>query len=157
LKSMTLTKTETDELSKAFNIQLETPAPPPPKPAPAPPPPAPAPVDKDFEYEKNMDPEIQKQIDAEIKAGIEKFVKDQETKEAAVKARIREVEEIHKIGEKFGRPGEAAKFIEEGKSAAEFNSFILDRLNAHGMKALSLIPEPDTKTVKRRDFDSMTV
>jgi hypothetical protein len=157
LKSVALSKTETDELSKAFNIQVEPPAPPPPPPAPAPMPAPPPPVDNDFEYEKIMDPEIQEKIDAEVKARVEKFQKDQETIQAAVKARTLEVQEIYAIADKFGRRGEAARFVEENKSLAEFQKFILDRLNAQGMKALSLIPEPDTKTMRRRDFDSLTV
>jgi hypothetical protein len=159
LKSMTLTKTETDELSTALNIDPEPePEPPPPAPTPTPPPPSPPPpVDKDFEYEKIMDPEIQEKIDAEVKARIEKFQKDQETIQAAVKARTLEVQEIYAIADKFSRRGEAARFVEENKSLAEFQKFILDRLNAQGMKALSLIPEPDTKTMRRRDFDSLTV
>jgi len=164
LKSMTLTKTEMDELTKAFNMKPE-PAPQPapqPKPQPAPQPapepqPVPQQVDKDFEYQKIMDPEIQEKIDAEVKARVEKFQKDQETIQAAVKVRTLEVQEIYAIGDKFGRRGEAARFVEENKSLAEFQKFILDRLNAQGMRALSLTQEPDTKTMRRRDFDSLTV
>jgi hypothetical protein len=142
LKSMTLTETETSELSKAFAIK----------------------VDKQEEAEppkplqENMDdPEIQKQIDAEVKARVEEFQKEQEKIQAAVKARTKEIEEIYAIGDKFGRRGEAARFVEENKSLGEFQKFILDRLNAKGMQALSLTPEPDTKTMKRKEFDAMTV
>jgi hypothetical protein len=104
-----------------------------------------------------MDPEIQEKIDAEVKARTEKFQKDQETIKAEVERRDREIREIYAIGDKFGKRDEASRFVLEGKSLAEFSKFILDRLNAQGMKALSLIPEPDTKTMRRRDFDGLTV
>jgi hypothetical protein len=104
-----------------------------------------------------MEPEIQEKIDAEVKARVEKFQKDQEIVKAEVERRDREVREIYAIGDKFGKRDEASRFVLEGKSLAEFQKFILDRLNAQGMKALSLIPEPDTKTMRRRDFDALTV
>jgi hypothetical protein len=109
---------------------------------------------RDFQI---MEPEIQEKIDAEVKARVEKFQKDQETIKAEVEKRDREVREIYAIGDKFGKRDEASRFVLEGKSLAEFQKFILDRLNAQGMKALSLIPEPDTKTMRRRDFDALTV
>lgn len=107
--------------------------------------------------QKIMEPEIQEKIDAEVKARVEKFQKDQETIQTAVKMRTLEVEEIYLIADKFGCRAEAKRFVEENKSLAEFQKFVLDRVNAHEMRALSLIPEPDKKTMKRRDFDSLTV
>jgi hypothetical protein len=107
--------------------------------------------------QKIMDPEIQEKIDAEVKARVEKFQKDQETIQTAVKMRTLEVEEIYAIADKFGCRAEAKRFVEENKSLAEFQKFVLDRVNAREMRALSLIPEPDKKTMKRRDFDSLTV
>jgi hypothetical protein len=112
-----------------------------------------APTDID---EKIMDPEIQEKIDAEVKARVEKFQKEQETIQTAVKRRTLEVEEIYAIAEKFGCRAEAKRFVEENKSLAEFNRFVLDRINAREMKALSLIADPDKKTMKRRDFDTLT-
>jgi hypothetical protein len=107
--------------------------------------------------QKIMDPEIQEKIDAEVKARVEKFQKDQETIQAAVKMRTFEVQEIYAIADKFGCRAEAKRFVEENKSLAEFNRFVLDRINAQEMKAVSLIADPDKKTMKRRDFDSLTV
>jgi hypothetical protein len=103
------------------------------------------------------DPEIQEKIAAGIKAGIEQVQKEEEKRAAAVKARIDEVKEIYAIGERFGRKGDAERFVEENKSVHEFLRFIVERISVKGLQPLSLIPEPDTKTMKRRDFDALTV
>lgn len=144
LKSMALTEAETKDLSAAFK-KSETP-----------------PVDKKTEADppkpshENMDaPEIQEQIDAEVKSRVEEILKDQEKIQAAVKARTKEIEEIYAIGDKFGKRGEATRFVEENKTAADFQKFILERLP--GIKALSLMPDPDTKTMKRKEFDALSV
>jgi hypothetical protein len=146
LKSVAMTETETKEITAAFK-KSETP-----------------PVDKPVEadppkpIELNMeDPEIQEKIDAEVKARVDVILKDQEKIQAAVKARTKEIEEIYAIGDKFGRRGEATRFVEENKTLGEFQKHILDRLNAKGMQAISLLPEPDTKTMKRKEFDAMSV
>jgi hypothetical protein len=145
LKSMALTEEETKSLAVAFK---KTEAPSVDNKAEANPPKANA----------NMeDPEIQEQIDAEVKARVDVILKDQEKIQAAVKARTKEIEEIYAIGDKFGKRGEATRFVEENKSLGEFQKFILDRLDAQGMKALSLIPDPDTKTMKRKEFDALSV
>jgi hypothetical protein len=107
--------------------------------------------------QKIMDPEIQEKIDAEVKARVEKIQKDQEMIQAEVDARDREIREMYAIGDKFGQRDEAARFVSEEKSLEEFLKFIVHRINAKGMIALSLIPEPDKKTIKRRDFDALTV
>jgi hypothetical protein len=144
LKSMAFTEAETKELSVAFK-KSETP-----------------PVDNKSEANppklnhETMDaPEIQEQIDAEVKSRVEEILKDQEKIQAAVKARTKEIEEIYAIGDKFGKRGEATQFVEENKTVAEFQKFILDR--QPGMKALSLMPDPDTKTMRRKEFDGLSV
>jgi hypothetical protein len=156
---MVIDKKTASEIGQILSPEKEIELPPEPKPEPKQasvdilPKPEP-PTHEDFEI---MDPEIQEKIDAEVKARVEKFQKDQETIKAEVERRDREVREIYAIGDKFGKRDEASRFVLEGKSLAEFQKFILDRLNAQGMKALSLIPEPDTKTMRRRDFDALTV
>jgi len=146
LKSLAMTEAETKELSGAFK-KSETP-----------------PVDKPPEADlpkpilENMDaPEIQEQIDAEVKARVEVILKDQEKIQAAVKSRTKEIEEIYAIGDRFGKRGEAAQFVEDKKTLGEFQKFILDRLDTKGMKAISLNPDPDNNTMKRKEFDAMTV
>jgi hypothetical protein len=120
-------------------------------------PPPPAKSQVDIRSAAVDDPEIQKQIDAEVKARVEQFQAEQEKIQSAVKARTKEIEEIYAIGDKFGKRGEAARFVEENKSLSEFQTFILERLNAKGMVALSLTSEPDTKTMRRKDFDALSV
>jgi hypothetical protein len=146
LKSVAMSEAETKEIGAAFK-KSETP-----------------PVDKRTEAdppkltkEAMEDPEIQKKIDAEVKAQVDNFVKDHEKIQAAVKARTKEIEEIYAIGDKFGKRGEATQFVEEGKTLGEFQTFILERLNVKGMQALSLNPDPDSCKMKRKEFDAMSV
>ena len=146
LKSMAFTETETKEIGGAFKKSVTPPVDnvteaDPPKPT-----------------KEDMDtPEIQEQIDAEVKARVEEILKDQEKIQSAVKARTKEIEEIYAIGDKFGKRGEATQFVEDKKTLGEFQKFILERLNVQGMKALSLNPDPDSNTMKRKEFDAMTV
>jgi hypothetical protein len=62
------------------------------------------------------------------------------------------------LEQKIMEPEIQEKIDAEVKARVEkFQKFVLDRVNAHEMRALSLIAEPDKKTMKRRDFDSLTV
>jgi hypothetical protein len=144
IKSVVMSEAETKEIGTAFQ-KSETPpvdnktVADPPKP-----------------IEVNMEaPEIQEKIDAEVKAQVEAILKDQEKIQAAVKAQTKEIEEIYALGDKFGKRGEATRFVEEKKTAAEFQKFLLDRLP--GIKALSLLPDPDTKSMRRKEFDALSV
>ena len=99
--------------------------------------------------------EIQKRIDDEVAARVELLKSEQEKVDTAVKARTTEIQEIYAIGDKFGKRGEAAKFVEEGKSIGDFQNFILSRLNP---KTFVLdLPGPDTKSMSRKDFDRLSV
>jgi hypothetical protein len=161
LKSMAIDQKSVAAIAEILKPEKETESPPEPKPKPkendsdntqVDNPPKPEPPTHEI-----MDPEIQEKIDAEVKARVEKFQKDQETIKAEVERRDREVREMYAIGDKFGKRDEASRFVLENKSLAEFQKFILDRLNARGMQALSLIPESETKTIRRKDFDALTV
>jgi hypothetical protein len=141
---MTFSETEIRELTKSLRNSPESP------------------VDnkRQAESPKPMDdPEIQKQIDEEVKtrveAEVQEILKNQEKIQAAVKARTKEVEEILLYADKFGRRQDAYRFIEENKTLADFTKFILDR--QPGFQPLQTMPAPDTKMMKRKVFDSMTV
>jgi hypothetical protein len=149
LKSLAVSKSDAEELGKVFEKNEETEPSKEPKTTKA---------QVDISEKPVDDAEREKAIEAEVKARVEQFLREREEKENAVKARTREIEEIYKLGDKFGRRGEAARWIEEDKPLEDFRKFLLERLhNAKGMVALSFAAEPDTKSMKRKDFDVMNV
>jgi hypothetical protein len=103
---------------------------------------------------ENLDPEIQKRIDEEVAARVAEIKSAQEKVTESVKVRTSEIEEMYAIGDKFGTRGEATKFIEEGKSVGEFQSFILSRLNP---KTFQLEPNVNLKTIRRSEFEALSI